>query len=207
MAYRDFDLRSARERFALTLDETRHLFTQVPTVCPSAWLTDFLAEWAPIAQAHNTEKARSEMIIAPILMEVVRASHRQLNLFSGPTFSVDRSLGLDGSCNYLLTRSPEQYFVDRPVMAVIEAKREDVVTGLGQCLAALVGVQRFNGDAVTLPYVLGAVTTGSVWRFVMLTGTHASIDRTEYYLPQVDKILGIFLQLATVSVSQPSLQP
>jgi hypothetical protein len=146
----------------------------------------------------NTGKARSEMIIAPILMEVVRQSGRQVNLFSGVPLDVDRERGLNGACDYLLARSPERFFLSHPVVAVVEAKREDIVSGLGQCVAAMVAAQLFNAQRGEEPApVYGAVTTGNVWRFLQLDGSVAAIDLPEYYLHQVGKILGIFVQVVT----------
>src|SRR5437763_12422068 len=122
MPYSDFDLRTARERFRLTLVEDVDLFAATAAVEPGEWLRETLAEWAPAALAMNTEKARSEMIIAPILMEVVRLSDHRVSLFSGIAFDIDKDRGLNGACDYLLTRSRERFFLSHPVMAVVEAK-------------------------------------------------------------------------------------
>ena len=198
MSYSDFDLRAARERFGLTLVEDRDLFADVAEVEPGEGLRRTLDEWAPAALAMNTEKARSEMIIAPILMEVVRQSDRTINLFSGIAFDVDRERGLNGACDFLLARSRERFYLSQPVIAVVEAKREDIVGGLGQCVAALVAAQIFNARSQDEPVgsVCGAVTTGNNWRFLKLEGNTVSIDRPEYYLHQIGKILGILLSAA-----------
>jgi hypothetical protein len=197
MAFADFDLPTVRERFGLSLMEDADLFAATQDVTPSDWLRQTLDEWAPAALAMNTEKARSEMIIAPILMEVVRRADRRATLFSGPAFDVDREQGLNGTCDYLITRSPERFFVSRPVVAVVEAKREDITAGLGQCAAAMVGAQLLNArqPGGWSGAVHGAVTTGSIWRFLKLDGAVLTIDRPEYYLQQVGKILGILTGL------------
>ena len=199
MSYSDFDLRTARERFGLTLVEGIDLFAGIAEVEPGGWLRQTLDEWAPAALAMNTEKARSEMIIAPILMEAVRQSDHRISLFSGINFDVDRDRGLNGTCDFLLARSREQFYLNRPVIAVIEAKREDIVAGLGQCIAALVAAQTFNARTEDGPAgpVLGAVTTGNNWRFLKLEGSTASIDRPEYHFHQIGKVLGILLSVAT----------
>jgi hypothetical protein len=197
MAYSDFDLRAARGRLGLTLHERVDLFSAAPEAEVRPALREFLDEWSPGALAMNTEKAKSEMIIAPILMEVVRLSDRRLNLFSGITFDVDKDRGLSGVCDFLLTRSPELFFVSQPVIAVVEAKREDIPGGLGQCVAAMVGAQTFNErDGISGQPVYGAVTTGNNWRFVKLEGDSVFIDRTEYYLHDLAKILGILVSMA-----------
>lgn len=198
MAYSDFDLRAVRERFGFILREDLDLYAATPAVEVSRELREFLRVWSPAAMAMNTEKARSEMIIAPILMEAVRLSGYRLNLFSGLSLDVDRERGLTGVCDYLLALSPERFFLSHPVVAVVEAKREDITGGLGQCAAALVGAREFNqreGRAEVA--VHGAVTTGSIWRFLKLEGNVLFIDLPEYYFDQVGRILGILLAIAT----------
>jgi hypothetical protein len=115
MSYSDFSLRTAREQFGLILREDIDLFKATPEVETSPQLRDFLKEWSPAALAMNTEKARSEMIIAPILMELVRLSGHRLNLFSGLSLDVDKERGLSGVCDYLLALSPERYFLSHPL--------------------------------------------------------------------------------------------
>ena len=197
MAYSDFDLRTARERFELTLEEGQDLFATAPEAGASAQLRAFLDEWAPAALAMNTEKARSEMIIAPILMEAVRLSGHRLSLFSGITFDVDKQRGLTGSCDYILSRSPERFYLQQPVLVVLEAKREDIPAGLGQCVAMMVAAQAYNErEGRDSRPIYGAVTTGSIWRFLKLEGSAAWIDRPEYYLHQLGKVLGILQAMA-----------
>jgi hypothetical protein len=198
MPYSDFDLRGVRERFGLTLEEGQDLFAGAAEASVSPPLRALLDEWAPAALAMNTEKARSEMIIAPILMEAVRLSGHRLSLFSGITFDVDKERGLTGSCDYILSRSPERFFLQQPVVAVLEAKREDIPAGLGQCVAMMVAAQAYNAREGQGPQaVYGAVTTGNIWQFLKLTGSTAWIDRPEYYLHQLGKILGILQEMAS----------
>lgn len=79
-------------------------------------------------------------------------------------------------------------------MTIVEAKREDIIGGLGQCIAAMVAAQQFNEDKEQpIPQVYGAVTSGTNWRFLMLEGTRVLIDSQEYYVSQIDRILGILL--------------
>ncbi len=200
MAFGDFDLRTVRDRFGLTINEDVDLFSALPAVPIPARLQEILGEWAPAAVAMNTEKARSEMIIAPILMAAVRLAKPPVTLFSGVAFDVDRDRGLNGACDYLLTRSKERYFISHPVVTVVEAKREDLVAGLGQCAAELVAGRLFNereGNGTGAVY--GAVTSGTNWRFLKLEVTTVFIDRDEYYLHQVGHILGILVAVATSS--------
>ena len=93
MAYSDFTLAKVKETFDLTLEETQNLFVEVEGVQPSELLTLTLKEYIPLATAINTEKARSELLIAPVLTEVRRQLKYQIALFSGTDFNVDNNKG------------------------------------------------------------------------------------------------------------------
>jgi hypothetical protein len=121
-----------------------------------------------------------------------------VGLFSGRDFTVDATEGLNGICDFLLSRSPHQFFIEAPVLAIVEAKEEDIPSGLGQCAASMVAAQRFNEqESTSLPAVYGAVTTGDIWRFLRLEGNTLSLDAEQYYLDQRAKILGILLHIVT----------
>ncbi len=192
MAYSDFTLAKVRDSFGLTLDETKDLFATAAPIPLSETLQLILTDYIPLATAISTEKARSEFLIAPLLADIRRQLNNQISLFSGNEFPVDLALGLHGFCDYIISASPEQLIIAAPVMTIVEAKRENIGGGLGQCIAAMVAAQLFNqqtGKPVETIY--GAVTTGTNWKFLTLTKKTVSIDRTEYFINQPDKILGI----------------
>jgi hypothetical protein len=197
MAYSDFTLPEVTKRFGLSIDERRDLFSTVPPLTPSDFLQTALTENVPLALAIQTEKARSELIIAPILVEVRKLADRRISLFSGVEFTVDPSRGLNGVCDYIISRSPEQLFVRAPVAVIIEAKNENIKAGIAQCTAALVGAQMFNArEGNDIPMVYGVVTTGNIWKFLSLEGATVQVDRQEYYIDSVDQILGILFHIA-----------
>jgi hypothetical protein len=203
MAYSDFTLVKTRNAFGLTLNETRNLFGNVAGVQPSDLLQRVLAENLTLATAINSEKARSEFLIAPILSEVRRQLDYQIGLFSGTEFNVDPAQGLSGFCDFILSASSEQYFISAPVLTVIEAKNENIIAGLGQCAATMVAAQIFNQKAGSdIKVIYGAVTTGTSWKFLTLEQNILSIDAIEYYINAVDKILGILLQPFEGSLSK-----
>jgi hypothetical protein len=195
MAYSDCTLAKAKESFGLILEESRELFKGVAEVKPSAFLTQSLMEYTTLATSIGTEKARSEFLIAPILAEVRRQCNNQISLFSGTEFNVDAAQGLQGFCDFIICASKEQLFISTPVATIVEAKKEDIIGGLGQCVAMMVAAQLFNQrtEAESQP-IYGAVTSGTNWRFLMLTGSLVQIDLTEYFISEIDKILGILLQ-------------
>jgi hypothetical protein len=160
----------------------------------SDYLQQTLKEYLPLATAINTEKARSEFIIAPILAELRRQANYQISLFSGTEFNVDQEQGLSGYCDYIISCSKEQYFIRVPVLTIVEAKNENIKGGLGQCIAEMVAAQIFNQqEGQILPEIYGVVSTGTVWKFIVLKENLISIDSQEYYINQIDLILAIML--------------
>jgi hypothetical protein len=197
MAYADFDLKTAVHRFELTEDRDTDLFKDVDSIEPSDYLRGWLAEFAPIALGLNNEQARREYIIAPILAEGMRRSEVEIKVLPGVMLNVDPARGLTGTCDYLIARSPKIFYVEAPLVAIVGAKREDLIAGLGQCVAEMVAIQLFNEQEKTPVHaVYGCVTSGSIWRFLKLIDKRLLIDIPEYYLHDLPKILGILVSMA-----------
>ena len=70
MAYSDFDLKKVKQELGVHLIERQDAFSSIKSVEISPSLVEILAETVPLARAINTEKARSEFIIANILVEL-----------------------------------------------------------------------------------------------------------------------------------------
>ncbi len=203
MAYSNFSLSKVKADFNLTINERTDLFSQVPPIAPSDYLKLTLKEHLPLVNAINTEKARSELVIMPVLIEVRRHLNYQVSLFSGSEFNVDAAKGLEGRCDFILTRSPEQYYISRPVMTIVEAKNENIKAGLGQCIATMLAAYLFNRQEGTSEGIIyGAVTTGTDWKFLKLVEQMVYIDRDDYYIKEIDQILGI---LASTLQPEPAL--
>lgn len=194
MPYNAFTLSKVKKDFNLIVDESRNLFAYVDPATPSDFLKQALAEYVPLATVINTEKARSELIIAPVLVEVKRQTQNRASLFSGTLFDVDSEKGLSGYCDFILSASREQIEITAPVVTIVEAKKEDLIGGIGQCIAAMVAAQIFNERAENqVNLIYGAVTSGTVWRFLTLQENTVCIDSIEYYIDRVEKILGILM--------------
>lgn len=194
MAYSDFKLSEIIQKFELTLNEVSGLFGDVPEEESSDLLTTILKENVDLAVSINTEKARSEMIISPILLEVRRKLNNEISLFSGVDFNVDNQQGLNGFCDFLISLSKEQLFVRAPVITLVESKNENLKSGLAQCIAEMLAAQLFNEQKQNaIKIIYGAVTIGTIWQFLKLEDKTISIDLTEYYIKDVKKILGILI--------------
>jgi hypothetical protein len=192
MPYSSFTLVQAQKQFDLKVANGT-FFTDLPVLPPHAWMSEFLKLSAPLAAVLGTEKVRSELIIAPILFEVRELLDRQIGLFSGADFTVDVELGLNGVCDFLLTRSANELIIEAPAIIIIEAKKGELNAGWGQCAAEMVAAQKFNlANGQEVETIYGSITTGTQWQFLRLTGKHLMIDATEYSLEPIERILGIF---------------
>jgi hypothetical protein len=195
MAYSEFTLAEALRRFSLSR-RTAPLFAAVVPVEPTDFLQTQLEEGADYALRQNTEKVRSELVIMPILMEVRRQLQGQITVFSGKDFVVEPENGLTGFCDYLVTGTDDSLLIEAPVLAVVEAKKENIPGGYGQCIAEMEAAHRFNDAAGTpRPVIYGAVTTGDIWSFLSLENRVVLIDDEFYYIDRVERILGILLQI------------
>lgn len=192
MAYADFTLSDVLERFDLSAVEGIDLFADTPGVEPSDLLRGLLDRATDMALAIGTEKAKSEFITAQVLLEVRERFRPRASLFSGNEFPVDSARGLNGYCDFILSRGHDQEFITAPVMVVVEAKNDSLKSGVGQCAAEMVAARMFNerkGNPVAV--VHGTVTSGLNWRFFRLAGRNLYLDKTYYHIREVEKILGI----------------
>jgi len=197
MSYREFTWSKAKQDFNLKTIEGERFLPEVPVVQPSSLLQEMLKRGIPWAIAVGNEKARSEAIINPILLEVKQVLGGQISVFSGEEFNIEPEVGLNGTCDFLLSQSPEQIAVEAPVLVVVEAKKEDLKRGMGQCLAEMVAVQRFNrAHQQGIPCIYGTVTTGTAWRFLKLEDNTVTVDLMDYPVPPVEQILSILVWIA-----------
>jgi hypothetical protein len=201
MAYNAFTLSEVRERFGLALREADDLFAEVAPVTITPWLREAMDQFAPIALALSTEKARSEMIIAPILLEIRRKFSEDISLFSGIEFNVDSSQGLIGFCDFMFSLSSTHFSLEAPVIAIVEAKNENLKGGFGQCAAEMIASRIFNQKNSNFNgEIYGIVTTGSAWKFLVLRENTIWVDLKEYYLDQVETIVGILSKMVDSSL-------
>lgn len=194
MPYDQFrTITSVKRAFALTSVEGHRLFPDIAAIKPSDVLSQYLEQTLPMASV-GSEKARSELIIAPILIEVRRILDQSISIFSGEEFNVDEALGLSGTCDFLVSQSKEILGIESPPVMVIEARKSDIAAGIGQCVATMVAAQRFNqAHQCEIACVYGIVTDGILWRFLRLIDDVVTIDAIDYSIPAVDQVLGILM--------------
>ena len=196
MAYSDFTLKKIKSELNIKIVEKNSVFSHIKSVEITSYLKNTLKRNIPLALAINTEKARSEMIIINILLEIKEKFSDKISLFSGIDFNVDKEKGLTGFCDFIFSNSPEQLYLDSPVITITEAKNENIVSGLGQCIAEMYASQIYNEkEGYDLSSVYGGVTTGDEWKFVKLIKDTAYIDADNYYINDIEKIVGILTEM------------
>lgn len=200
MAYSDFSLSELEEKFQLKIIEQKKAFSEIKPIASSDFLKENLDRNLSLALAINTEKARSEFIIAPILAEVRYLLQDQVSLFSGVEFDVDKSLGLTGFCDYIISQDSEQLYLKAPVTIIIEAKKENLNSAIPQCIAAMLGAKQFNLQKNhPISPIFGVVTLGNLWKFLKLEDQTVIIDLQEFYVLPIEPILGILIEMLTVN--------
>jgi hypothetical protein len=196
MPYSDFkSLKSLEKQFGITY-QFDHIFDQITPVNPSHYLLHDLEE-AQDYPTYPSEKAKSELMIMPVIKEIKR-NNPTFQVFSGFNFDVDYALGLNGFCDFLFSKEPKILEIESPVFCVVEAKDKTVEEGFAQAAAEMYAAILFNEkDGKPTPTVYGCVTNSDVWVFLRLTNKQLTIDETRYYLvePSISNLLGVFRKI------------
>ena len=190
MAFTDFTLESVEADLGI-IPRPGVIFPHLPEVAAPLWLADTLARGMQLALV--SEKARSEFIVAPILLAVRELSGGRVSILSGQRLDVDPARHLQGECDFILARSEPLPRLRAPLLTMVEAKKNDIEAGLGQCIAQMVAAQIFNERSGQKEAVYGCVTTGEDWQFLRLEGQAVVIDTMRRYINDVASVLAALL--------------
>lgn len=192
MAYTDFSLHALETSFGIRSQRKRLFETVTPVESISEWLAYTLktAEEIPV----KSEKAKSEMIVMPILIELRKNNDKFFTIYSGDSLNIDDRL--KGECDFILSKDTGSFEVNYPIIQVVEAKKNDLEIGIPQCAAQMVGAKKYNESRGNNPLstIYGCVTTGDDWVFMRLTDS-IEIDTKKYYLGNLAELLGVFQQI------------
>jgi hypothetical protein len=191
MPYSSFTLDDVEEKFGLDFQASSFI-PELKPIPPSEWLKETLLMTLPLAKIAGSEKARSEFIIAPILVELIKLTNNEISVFSGEDFTVDRELGLNGICDFIISQSSNQIKVSAPVIALVEAKKGVLKDSWGQCIAEMLAANKFNEHRKkSIEYMYGIVTSGNSWQFLRMKEKTVIIDPDEYTITSIEKLLAI----------------
>ena len=130
-------------------------------------------------------------------MAVVRKLlERQISLFIGTEFNVNRELGLTRICDYILSLSPERYIVEAPILMLAESQDADLNPSMGRVIAQMVAAQKFNQQRKNqILCVYGCVSSGTQWRFLRLEERTLMIDLVSCDLKPIEALVGSMLKI------------
>lgn len=103
----------------------------------------------------NSEMAKREFLVAPLLLEIARTSNISINI----EYSLDVNDKLSGLLDYFLVANQD--------LIIIEAKKKDIDSGFNQLAAELIALDK-SEDNENLEFIYGAVTLGDIWKFGIL---------------------------------------
>jgi hypothetical protein len=199
MSYSDFTLEAVERQLGVTTQEA-DLFPNLPATPVPDWVPGWLARGTRLALI--SEKARSEFIVVPLLLAARELSGDTFAIYSGQRLDVDPDKGLVGECDFILAVGPALPPLHAPVMTVVEAKKNDIEFGLGQCIAQMVAARKFNQEAGRgASPIYGCVTTGETWQFLRLADGTALLNRQRYYLDNVSQILAVLQAICQEAVN------
>ena len=200
-SYEEFDLDTLRKQYQLTIVRTS-LFPTIQPIEPPAWLPELINKSLKLTL--YSEKAKSEYIVAPLLLALKECVSDRISIYSGFRFDVDAAHGLKGFCDFIISKGTPLPVIQAPVIMLVEAKKNDVDGALGQCAAEMVAAQIFN-EAENQPVsaIYGCITTGDDWQFLRLSQKQLAIDETKQYLSNLPQIFGTLKQMVDELIGQP----
>lgn len=176
MAYNKFTkLIQLRKDFGINDLQVPWLPHSLPTITISSRLLDELQDAA--FESLRTEKAKSEYVIAPVIKELRRKNIDKMSSFSGFEMVVDKSLGLTGFCDFILSLEPQKAEISAPIFCLVEAKKDDIEKGTAQCGAEMYAASILNQqEGKPRDIIYGCVTNAFSWCFLKLENKILYID-------------------------------
>lgn len=127
-----------------------------------AELKQRIEEVLPFVDLEN-EATRREILIAPIVTDLIHYSHAKLRI----EYNIKVDNQLQGNLDYYLRTTTN--------LIVIEAKQADINRGFIQLATEMIGLDKWTDS--TQAEILGAVTTGNIWQFGLLNRQKQSIEQ------------------------------
>ncbi len=187
-SYRYYKLADLKNICGIDRVDADNMLSSIVSLNPTQLTIDLLQRNMRLPM--KNEKAKSELIVMPILAEVW-AINNNFKPLSGLTFNVDASRGLKGIADFLISNDPNAQELDSPIMCVFEAKNDAIEDWYGQCGAEMYAARLFNerqGNNIKIIY--GAVTNGFTWQFLKLEEQILFIDSQRYGTANLPQLLG-----------------
>lgn len=187
MAFSDFKtISDVQKKYRIKYSEENFIVSQ--ELLPSdSFIKDFEFNKENI-DLFASEASRSEIIISPLLREVYKKYYQKYSFWIRKSISYDETLS--GTPDYLFSRRSElgKTVLEKPIVIVVEAKKNDFEQGWGQCLAELLASQKINDNFPRAVY--GIVTDGNLWQFGKLVADTFIKDSGNFTIDNLPRVYG-----------------
>jgi 3',5'-cyclic AMP phosphodiesterase CpdA len=162
MAFSDFkNIGEVQKKYKIKYKE--EILINAPEVQPSEHFVKDFGFYKENIDVFSSDASCSQIIISPILREIYKQYYTKYS------FRIQKSISYDdilcGTPDYIFSEKSElgKTVLEKPIVIIVEAKRNDFEQGWGQCLAEPVASQKINDDSQRPVY--GVVTDGNLWQF------------------------------------------
>ena len=187
MAFSDFKtISDVQKKYRIKYSEDNLIVSQ--ELLPSdSFIKDFEFNKENI-DLFASEASRSEIIISPLLREVYKKYYQKYSFWIRKSISYDEILS--GTPDYIFSRRSElgKTVLEKPIVIVVEAKKNDFEHGWGQCLAELFASQKINDNFFRGVY--GIVTDGNLWQFGKLVADNFIKDSGNFTIDNLPRVYG-----------------
>lgn len=193
MAFSDFKtIADVQKRYKIKYTQANFIVSEELSP-PESFLRDLEFSKENI-DIFTSEASRSEIIISPLLREIYKNHYRGYSFWIQKSIAYDETLS--GTPDYIFSRKSELGItvLEKPIIIVVEAKKNDFDQGWGQCLAELVASQKINDNPQRTIY--GIVTDGNLWQFGKLIVDIFTKNSENFTIDKLTRLYGALEYLA-----------
>jgi hypothetical protein len=145
------------------------------------------------------ERARAHRLVDPVLAELETYYDGRISTIPEMYLEVKDVEGLSGNPDFVISAGTLNKVV--PIVAIVEAKKDDIDSGLPQCAAELYAAYLLDKGALLRLY--GCVTVGTEWKFLYIDGESklVVVDRNSYSIFELPPLLGVLRRIVDVSLA------
>jgi hypothetical protein len=199
LTFRDMTFEILESRYGIREGRRRILFEGgLPEITPSATLVENLRRARSAVMVN--ERSRAYRLVAPVLSELEEQRRGKIMTFPEVSLEAEGVEGLRGNPDFIISGSLTPRLV--PIVAIVEAKKDDTEPGLPQCIAELYASYLINRNRPGT--IHGCVTTGYDWQFVQLDGGKkiAHVDTEVYLIAEPAKLLGVLGHIVDAALAE-----
>ncbi len=189
-------------KFQLSIKKEEFITNIPPLAMPDLLKADL--QYITLNYPYNvSEAAIRETILFPILKEVWKRYDQTLMLWANKSISFSKELS--GMPDYVVAKQSHlgKIVFGSPLLAVVEAKKDDFEGGWAQCLLEMYTIQKINNNP-NLP-VFGIVSNGDNWQFGKLENTQFTENTSDAFLQEMDNLFStliFFFELCHQNISK-----